>query len=480
MKSNYLKRIICSVIAVSTVLSLCACGSEETVVIEPMEQEEVCSLGFDFLGGDDVMPIGGFYGPYAMAFSYNGVNLPYYVSDDIYAKLSECGLNLICWNPTDYAARPEVVYEQLELAEKYGMGMFVPDSTYAGLHREDIMTVEELEERISLYSSYPAFCGVYAVDEPGTSYYHPELINGQGYIEDYTELTKNLAELGIVSYVNLISYKTAYGKELYQQYLDEFATLDVPYFCSTLYPFDSLYETEDFTLPEERLGNYFYQLDSIRQHAQDKGIPFFTFIQAGSQWSDQGLSFDSDPYFPNEAQFNWNINTALAYGTKGFNYFMAIQPLHFAYGETTDFDAQRNGLLGIWGNKTQWWYYAKSANAQIAAVDGVLMNSVSKGVIATGEEAIKDTKGCSAILDGSSWRELKDVKGDTLIGCFNYQGKTALYVVNYDMEYAQHITLELHNVYNMSVTQNAEVSRVKTNSLTLDMKAGEGALIVFE
>lgn len=481
MKYKFLKRVLSFVLVISATVSLCACGAEQAVSIEPMEQEEVYSLGFDFLGGDDVMPIGGFYGPYSMAYSYNGVNIPYYVSDDIYSKLSECGMNLISWSPANYAQKPEVVYEQLELAEKYNMGVFVYDSSYSGLHRDDTMSIDELEKRISSYSSYPAFCGVYAVDEPGTSYYHPELKDKQGYIEDYVELTKNLTELGVVSYVNLIAYKPQFGKDLYQQYLDEFSsTLEVPYLCSTLYPFDDQLETEDYSLPEETLPRYFYQLDSIRKQAEESKIPFFTYIQAGGQWSDEGKSFDSEPYYPNEAQFNWNINTALAYGTKGITYFLAIQPVHFAYGESTEFDAQRNGLLGIWGNKTQWWYYAKSANAQIAAVDDVLMNSVSKGLIATGEDAIADTAECSAIFEGASWRELKNVKGDTLIGCFNYQGKTALYVVNYDMEYAQHITLEFHDTYNMSVTQNAEVSRVKTNSLTLDMKAGEGALIVFE
>ena len=481
MKYRVLKRVISLALAVSATISLCACDTKETVSIEPMEQEEVYALGFDFIGGDDVMPIGGFYGPYSMAYSYNGVNIPYYVSDDIYSKLSESGLNYISWSPANYAQKPDVVIEQLELAEKYNMGVFVNDTAYGGLHRDDVMSIDELEKRISEYSSYPAFCGVYAVDEPGTSYYHPELKDKQGYIEDYVELTKNLTELGVVSYVNLISYKPQFGKEVYHQYLDEFSsTLEVPYLCSTLYPFDDMLDTDDHSLPEATLPQYFYQLDSIRAQAEKTKIPYFTYIAAGGSWSDAGDSFDSELLYPNEAQFTWNVNTALAYGTKGITYFLAIQPVHFAYGESTEFDAQRNGLLGIWGNKTQWWYYAKNVNAQIAAVDDVLMNSVSKGVIVTGEEAKEDTAECSAIMEGASWRELKNVKGDTMIGCFNYQGKTALYVVNYDMEYAQHITLELYDTYNMSVTQNAEVSRVKTNSLTLDMKAGEGALIVFE
>ena len=83
-------------------------------------------------------------------------------------------------------------------------------------------------------------------------------------------------------------------------------------------------------------------------------------------------------------------------------------------------------------------------------------------------------------MEGDSWRELESVEGNVMIGCFNYQGKTALYVVNFEEEYAQKITLNLKGSYDMSVTQNAEVSKVNTNKLVLDMKAGEGALIVFD
>lgn len=113
-------------------------------------------------------------------------------------------------------------------------------------------------------------------------------------------------------------------------------------------------------------------------------------------------------------------------------------------------------------------------------VDAVLMNSVNKGIIVTGETAKDDTKESTYLIDGASWRELKDVEGNAMIGCFNYQGKTALYVVNYEEAYAQKITLNLHAAYNLSVTQNAEVSTVNTNQLTLDMQPGEGVLVVFD
>ena len=67
-----------------------------------------------------------------------------------------------------------------------------------------------------------------------------------------------------------------------------------------------------------------------------------------------------------------------------------------------------------------------------------------------------------------------------MIGCFNYQGKTALYVVNYDYEYAQDITLHFNEKQNVTVVYDAETSHVSAKDLTLPMQAGHGALIVFD
>ena len=70
--------------------------------------------------------------------------------------------------------------------------------------------------------------------------------------------------------------------------------------------------------------------------------------------------------------------------------------------------------------------------------------------------------------------------GDAMVGCFNYNGKTALYVVNYSMEYAQYITLELNDRHNIKTVQNAEETYLKTKTLTLDMAAGEGVLVIID
>ena len=483
MKFSYLKRGVCTLCVVSMLLSLFGCGkqTEETakVVIEPMEVEEVYSCSFDIMGGDDVMPIGGYYGPYSPFYSYNGVNMPDYQSDELFKKLIDCGINMINFTETDYNAAPAKTMELLDLGEKYGVGIMVRDSLISEAKGANISSMKDLAERVSAYDSKPAFIGLYLVDEAGCDYYHPELKDAQGFLSDYEETCANLEKLGIPSYTNLIGYHGQPNQqETWEKYIQEGMTKLCTNYVSYTHAFAQSANRDEWD--NNTITGYFWALDTIQYYAEQYKIPAWQYIYAGGQPSDGGERFDSEPYFPTEGQFTWNINTGLSMGTKGFMYFPLIQPYWFSYAKSTPFDAQRIGLLGIWGNKTQWYHYAEKNNAQIAAVDHVLMNSRRKGVIASGEQAEADLKGLRSIMEGKSWRELKDIQGNAIVGCFNFQGKTALYVTNYEMEYAQKVTLNFHDSYNIRVIQNAKESTMHTGKLTLDFAAGEGALIVFE
>ena len=72
-----------------------------------------------------------------------------------------------------------------------------------------------------------------------------------------------------------------------------------------------------------------------------------------------------------------------------------------------------------------------------------------------------------------------------MIGCFNYHGKTALYVVNYNTvdvasDTEQTITITLDNTYHVKKTQNSQTSCIQEQEIILNMKAGEGLLLVIE
>lgn len=450
--------------------------NNDNPVIQDMEPEVSNAVSYNFIGGKDVMPIGGFYGPRTSTINVDGELGPDLISDEIFSMISDVGINLITAAPVDYSSMSEEMIKYLDLAEKYGIGLFVNDSIIISNKNNEEFTVSDAAKQIKKYYDYPAFCGMHLVDEPTAPYYKAG--DGSNDISQYGRIAKIMQEdLGLDLYANMfpiVDYKSEASKENYQKYVKEFV--------ETIHPNILMW---DFYPYNESTGSYmreyFWNMDLMRQYALEYEIPFWAFIQAGSQWNDAREYFDSElPYFPNEAQFNWNVNTSLAFGAQGIQYFPLIQPTHFAYAKTNDWDFERNGIIGAAGNTTIWYNYAKNINTHIGVIDEVLMNSVSKGIIVNGESAKAETVDTTCILEAGSFRELQSVSGDSMVGCFNYNGKTALYVVNFSREYAQNITLDFNATHKLMYVQNAEKSYVETKTLTLDMAAGEGVLVVLE
>lgn len=477
MKRNRWKRVTSLMLAAVMTASAVGCTPKEeqeasNVKIEAMDAEESYAISYDLLGGKDVMPIGGFYGPYtASNFSPNAQSIPDFFTDEYIKALADCGVNLITQTPDDLTG--ELGQKLLDLGAKYGVGVYMHDDSILNMKGKDnSVDVDVVSEKLAAYRNHPAFCGMYVVDEPGGKSYYTKP-DGNNMV-DYTELTDVLHnKCGVDIYTNLIRINKKEQKDVYKEYLEEY--------CTTMNPsaviFD-LYPWDDGNTK----GIYLYNFALARQAAQKHNLPLWTYIAAGSYWDDNVTGLEAGDPKPLEGQFDWSINTSLAMGAQGLLYFMLFQPHYFSYTTEADrYDFERNGLFGAMGNKNRWYYYAQDASKQIQAIDHVLMNAVNKGVIASGKEAttdISDTEGMK--LEGDSWRELKKVTGNALTGCFNYQGKSAFYVVNYDENYAQDITVDFQGTYKMEVIQDGESKYVKTNRLKLQMEAGEGVLIVVE
>lgn len=478
MKNNkFWKRAVSMFLVVALATPMFGCADKEAeetaVTIEPMEIEEVAKYSFDVIGGSDVMPIFGFYGPVPGEISWDANSLPDYYTDEYFKMFKEVGVNIIGPSMMNYDSVPQYNIKALDLCEKWGLGMLVKD----GRILSNDVTVQEVDAYINDYANHPAFAGVYMIDEPGAVYFRDHE-NGTN-IDEFKTISKNINELGYFFYGNLLGMQgnTTYTEsdvEAYQRYVREWVdTCDPKAIFYDRYIFGN---NNGLDMAE----TYFKTMETVRSVAEESNRPFWVFVEAGNQWNDKTSRFDSNGYYPSQGEFYWNLGTLLAFGAKGVLYFPLLQPSYYAYAESELFDFQRNGLIGAWGNKTRWYHYAKAMNAQIAAVDEVLMNSVNKGVIASGKDAKEDLSDCKYLMEGTSFRELAGVSGDAMIGCFNYEGKTALYVVNYDTEYAQKIKLDFAGKYNVTVTQDAETKHVSGSSLELTLAAGNSALVVFE
>ncbi len=468
MKSKCRKIIrVTALLLVMILLAGCAASKEETLSALPQEESRAVSL--DFLGGKDVMPVTGYFGPYINSYFVDGDHLADCVTDEFFQKIADMGINLITYTPTDYAVAPGVVKQILDLGEKYGIGIFITDTNVTGMVGGGEVLKKAVAKEMLNYYDHPAFCGMYVIDEPnGKDYIRSE---SQGMISDYKNLVDVLQnDFDTLVYVNLLGAgEFQRDREDYTKYVEEF--------CETLRPKVLMWDY--YVYGDGDMDGYFWSLNLMRKQAEKYEIPFWSYIQAGGQWYEDD-NFADGKYYPNEAQFNWNVNTALAFGVQGIQYFTAIQPSSFPWVNSDEGDFERNGMLGAAGNVNQWYHYAKNINAHIAAIDEVLMNSVNKGLIISGETKKEELDNVEYIIESGQFQELRKVTGDAMVSCLNYHGKTALYVVNYSQEYAQHITLSFTGTQNIRCIQNADTSYVQAKNLTLDMAAGEGVLLVLE
>ena len=499
---------------------------------EVIAKYHVPAEAYDFLGGNEVMPITGFHGPYnARAHGENGEALIYnYLNDDIFKMIADSGINIISQANNNYMHGDYVVETALELAEKYGLGMLVTDSmlydSAADGTYKNMKDLKDITARIGKYSQYDSFLGLFLCDEPYTEEFNtygryvfsgemPELAAVKNF-HNYLDIANRLNGVAnLQGYINLLSYsETNYpnslqgwfgitdatkAKTAYNKYMN--LLLDSENGAnSRVLSFDKYqFTSADSTVVDAE--NYFNALDVIRVKAQEKKVPFWSHVQLGGDFRDgSSTEATNQAAIPTEAETYWQINMPLAFGAKGIEYFTLIQPYHFSYddesgvadcsaksyctyngadcGHGHDFD--RNGLIGANGQPTKHYAYAKKANKQIAAVDEVLMKANSKGVVAAGQHAVNNIQKLGSAISGTQILNRVDVSSGygAVVGCFDYKDTEAYYVVNYDVTDSQDIALGFSVAQSYMVIADGEKTVGTGDEVLLHIGPGEGVLVV--
>lgn len=462
--------------------------ADVTLKDEILSKYHGTSLSYEYLGGKNVMPIGGFYGPYSDAT----------ITDGVFQLIQESGINLITYTPVNADNDENRLQQALALAEKYGIGMFASDDALNVIEKDEngnvtghtvVTSVEELAAHMAAYSTYDSFLGINVVDEPkGANTWSTETNEDDSdtYYKRYNYYSQ-LAQ-ALKPYVNITNYVNMHGsqsmdKGTYAAYVAEIAK-DVNVLSFDSYPY---FEKDAYT-QLTRLAAYLESLDIVRQAALDSGKPFWSFVQAGTDYRDDGSNAATAGYYT-EADTLWIVNTSLAFGAKGIQYFPLLQPEHFSYnGDGHDYD--RNGIIGANNEVTRYYAMVQKANNQIAAIDHVLMNAQSAGVIVTGQAktdvstaALGRNHTFTGMLNrGTTYTEmLNNVSGgDAMVGCFNYQGYEAYYVVNYSRTNSQTITLSLNDNAKYYTIADAGKTTGQGSSIALTVPAGAGVLVVLE
>ncbi|MBR2384666.1 MAG: hypothetical protein IKA99_03545 [Clostridia bacterium] len=434
-------------------------------------ERRVDSFSFDIIGGQNVMPIGVYYGPHTPSVSKDGNDMPNF-SDEYYVKLlADAGVNLFTYCPESYPQARESIKKVLSLAEKYKIGYYVNDYYVVSMtHGVSDFSASLLKERTEEFTSYESFVGFYSKDEP----YYEQL----EYIGKVNESLNEQFDNKYSTYVNMLprweerplKYTSGDIDIEYEEYVGRYYREGNGKYISW----------DHYVWDFKSYKGYFNNMAIIKRMSEEYGIPYWSFIQAGGQWNDAMIEFESLPEpYPTEGQLFWNVNTSLACGAKGIQYFLAFQPIYFAYAPNGTYDFTRNGLIGANGNINRWYYYVQKANVQISAIDEILMNSYNVGIIAS--DSIRAELGNNTMfLESNEFHQLKGIRGNAFVGCFEYNGKTVLYVVNYAHNKADDVILDFNDKHDLTIIQRGKTYNETERHLGIHLEAGEGVLVMVD
>lgn len=367
---------------------------------------------YEFLG-EDVMPIGA-YGAFTansgtgVAHPTYGVGLEQAVQDFVGA-----GFNLMETNTYgNYYNRwtdDETQYTKgtyMKYFEQYGaMILLKDDAMKTYLYSEHMNTGAELKEYNQYaYSKYASFGGVLTMDEPGWVEWIDEYEN-YTFEDESGQVTKKRGRLddgqrawnetfpNKLMFVNLLqtyapkyALPNGYNGYSYGGQLDgipnvaskpaQSGEIDYEYYYRTyienVKPQVFSYDYYPLAFSNNKLLNtHFEQLNYANYysgeyyknyHNTSTGIPFWPMIQLSG--FNSGIQFRYG-VGANLAEVNWQINTALAYGAKGYSYF----------GYNKGATSTAGYAIDEYGNTTSSYNIAKTANGYAQSMAKWLLNA---------------------------------------------------------------------------------------------------------
>lgn len=453
------------------ILILCLCMLASMMMFSGCRSstEDAGNMTSMFRGlAPDEMIITGYIGP--RPAYYRNEELIWEGLEDatVFHYIKEAGINYIEDNDFTFSGNTyEGAKKALELAEEAGLMYFMPAYDVMRIDGEVLASDAEIKEKLEEMYQYDSFGGLYLRDEP----YSPMFPHIEKCIEKLEQIQGELGYTDLNVFLNL--FPPVGGSQLsngtdkdmtWEEYIQGLSATGVEYLSFDMYPIMGLFGNKVS-------ANWFTALGNINRIALEEGKPWMGCVQVGGGSTSYGTI---EARVTTEGEMKWDVNTMLAFGAKGLTYYLLVSPPYFA--NTEEEQVNCHSLINVYGEKTPLWHYAKEINEHIMAMDHILMNCDYKGVIITGDSPCvhygKDLL--------TSFRDLNEVTGNALVGCFDYNGKTALYVVNNSITEEGQINLSFDHKYNFEVIQNAASRTENGDSLTLDLGIGEAALIVLE
>ena len=301
------------------------------------------------------------------------------------AEAAEAGFTVIeCRYDT------ETNKQVLRWCEELGLRAYLWDNRMGNAIAETEGWQKALDDMIAEYADFPALDRYFIKDEPVEAHF-PMLARIANYLRAhdpkhgfYVNLLPNVAVPGG------IQNSDAHIAQFLRDVQPDLLSYDHYCLCKREVSAEELHEkglrearvsaecrernnTQKTVYTEYDRPDYYNNLEQIRAHAKDAGIPWMIIILLIEHWGYRYLT---------EAELRWEVFTALAYGSSQLSYFTYWTP-GVDHSEPWSY---HHGIIEADGTRGEKYPIVKQINREIQAVTGEIGDAQSTAVFHVGEE----------------------------------------------------------------------------------------------
>ena len=311
-------------------------------------------------------------------FPIVGYNFLWCADEQMVKDQSDMGLTMISVSTLD----------DFQWCEKYGLkGIYYNPAINRFLYDPNAPDLTEtVQADVNKFLYHPAFYAVQIADEPNRKAF-------EGYAKVMAAIKALKPDIPV--YTNLFpDYSQPYqhGFEDYRQYAQSFSDLfklyPVPIFC-----YDNYSNKNNLLKPSERQAAFLGNLEVVREITLAEGIPFWVTVIA--------TAHDHHPD-PNEADINFEVFSALAYGAKGIGYFTTTSHISQIF---------QGGPFDVFNEKTPLWRVIRDCNYRVRKLAPYLLKIKSTGAFYALNATDKNALGKFKLLPGRLVKSLQCDRG---------------------------------------------------------------------
>ena len=394
--------------------------------------------------------------------------------DQAYDDLRDCNFNTLL--QTESALNREdnqITYDMFEHLSKRKMNLLFRDKEIVG--EKNIVTTKTHDELVEYFEreykkldeKYSAFAGMHYIDEAGYKDWPRAKEIKYAFKSVFPDK---------LFFVNLLQvYAPAWAfpngpiympdkdwwlpddNDVIKYYDKYLAEADPEMFSYDYYPLR--YEFPNL------LEQYFLQLHLSYKYSAKANLPLVCFIQNGL--------WDCSGRVPNDDELRWQVNTALAYNTKGICYYTYWVPSPY----------NKRMCIHEYGYKTSNYYLVQQINKELKYQSQYILNAAFNGYIQTGKMPNNEAPVQEDRLE--TFGNLEEVKeGNLFIGCFDYYKNDKTYnmyiVVNNSISEKSEVTLNFKKSMTFTVVHRDKRQIYGGNHLHLQFTPGDAYIIIEE